>query len=275
MLLDCRPTLEKRHQTLPVPNEEPQARQEVQPTALPVQLQIQVRQKQFRNASRPVLHDVQFDLHRGETICILGQSGSGKSTLARIICGLDKDFRGNIRLAAQDKLPQGVVQLVFQDPFAALNPHQKVLETLEEALKYGGRKPHQSQGIREAAEQLLRDVRLPEHTWNAYPHELSGGQCQRVCVARALCAHPEVIILDESVSALDPSVQASVLNLLARLQSEKQLSYLFITHDLDVAAWISHRLLVLYQGKTDAFGPTVALFQNPPTDYTKHLFSFR
>jgi peptide/nickel transport system ATP-binding protein len=275
MLLDCRPTLEKRQQTLPVPNEEPQARQELQPNASPVQLHVQVTQKQFRNSARPVLHDIQFDLHRGETICVLGQSGSGKSTLARIICGLDKDFQGNIQLAALDKLPPGVVQLVFQDPFAALNPYQKVLETLEEALKYGGRQTLRSRGIRETAEQLLRDVRLPEHTWNAYPHELSGGQCQRVCVARALCAHPEVIILDESVSALDPSVQASVLNLLARLQSEKQLSYLFITHDLDVAAWISHRLLVLHEGKTDAFGPTVGLFQNPPTDYTKFLFSFR
>ncbi|MBU6325409.1 MAG: ABC transporter ATP-binding protein, partial [Bacteroidetes bacterium] len=133
----------------------------------------------------------------------------------------------------------------------------------------------QTGDILEQAKSLLREVRLPEHTWNAFPHELSGGQCQRVCIARALCAAPEVIILDESVSALDPSVQASVLNLLASLQQEKKLGFLFITHDLDVAAWFSHRLLVLRNGEIDAFGSTDDLMRHPPTDYTKHLFSFR
>ena len=275
MLLDCRPALEKRGQTLPLPGESRITLNTTPDAHAEEQLLIQVDEKQFPAATKPVLQHIAFSLRRGETICILGQSGSGKSTLARIVCGLDPHFKGFVRDENREKPSRGMIQLVFQDPLSALNPNQKVLETLEEALRFGGGKQKINDRVRETAKELLREVRLPEHTWNAYPHELSGGQCQRVCIARALCAHPEVIILDESVSALDPSVQASVLNLLASLQQKKKLGYLFITHDLDVAAWFSHRLLVLKNGEVDVFGATEELMRHPPTDYTKHLFSFR
>jgi peptide/nickel transport system ATP-binding protein len=275
MLLECRPSLDKRGHTLPAPGELVLPIYRIPESDASEQLIIRVDQKIFPSEQKPVLQDIAFSLRRGETICILGQSGSGKSTLARIISGLDRDFDGTITDERHESLPKGMIQLVFQDPLSALNPNQKVLKILEEAIRHGGK--NRSKGIhaREKAQEILRDVRLPEHTWNAYPHELSGGQCQRVCIARALCANPEVIILDESVSALDPSVQASVLNLLASLQQQKKLGYLFITHDLDVAAWFSHRILVLHEGKTDALDATETLMNAPPTPYTKHLFSFR
>jgi len=274
MLLHCRPSLQRRGETLPAPGETPHRFDLNIAQDAGILLDVRVDEKRFTAQRQLALSDVAFRLRQGERICILGQSGSGKSTLARIICGLDDAFKGQINIKNGAAPPPGMIQLVFQDPMAALNPNQKVLEILEEALRYSaGRKGRDD--VRKRALELLRDVRLPEHTHQAYPHELSGGQCQRVSIARALCADPEVMILDESVSALDPSVQASVLNLLAQLQQQRKLGYLFITHDLDVAAWFSHQILVLRDGKTDAFGETVSMMTQTPTEYTRHLFSFR
>jgi len=271
LLLNCRPRLSRRGYSLPdTTGKEAAALPTRHPKKSALLLQARVENKTFRRARKPALENVSVQVAAGETLCIIGQSGSGKSTLARILCRLDTDFSGSLETAPGEKA-RHPVQMVFQDPYSALNPGMRVNSAIMEVLRHRGLR---KEAVETEFNRLMDAVRLPGHCRNKFPAQLSGGQCQRVSIARSLAAAPNVLILDESVSALDPSVQASVLNLLQQLQRENDLGYLFITHDLDLAAWMADRVQVLLDGHSNCEGPAQALFNHPPTDYTRSLFRF-
>ena len=223
---------------------------------------------------------VDFAVQRGKTLAIVGESGSGKSTLARIIALIDAPSSGELRVAgevvdiARKRLTPDMrskVQMVFQNPYGSLNPRQKVGDVLMEPLLINTALPAAER--RDRAEAMLAKVGLaPEH-FNRYPHMFSGGQRQRIAIARALMLNPALLVLDEPVSALDLSVQAQVLNLLADLQDEFELTYVFVSHDLSVVRYIADDVLVLSQGVAVEQGPREALFANPQHPYTQQLFA--
>jgi peptide/nickel transport system ATP-binding protein len=236
----------------------------------------------FRSAA-PVIRavdGVSIDLDRGCTLGIVGESGSGKSTLARMVVGLLTATSGEIEL--DGKSVAGLlredrralyrrVQMVFQDPLGSLNPRKTVREILEAPLKaLCGMGPT---ARRHRVEELVSLVQLRAEFVDRYPHEFSGGQCQRVGIARALAAEPELLVLDEPVSALDVSVQAQILALLADLQSRMNLTYVFISHDLAVVETIASEVAVMYLGKIVERGPCSQIFANPQNDYTRLLLS--
>ena len=221
---------------------------------------------------------VSFDLKRGETLAIVGESGSGKSTLARMLAGLTEPSAGTIQIAGRDaaQLRRSgphtfgkLIQYVFQDPVASLNPRKNVGQILETPLKLlGGLGSNQRV---KRMEGLLDAIQMPKNTLQRYPHELSGGQAQRIAIARSLAAEAETIILDEPVSALDVSVQAQVLLLLDGLKQQFGLSYLFISHDLAVVEAISDRVAVMYSGEIVEEATTTDLFASPLHAYTRQL----
>ncbi len=223
---------------------------------------------------------VSFDLYKGETLGVVGESGCGKSTLAKAITFLDKPSAGQVWFNGEDlRLKSGRelrsvakdMTLVFQDPAASLDPRYTVMQSILEPLEIHGLVSEKEKYS--IVRDLLIRVGLSPHHAYRYPHELSGGQQQRVGIARALTLQPKVIILDEPVSALDVSVQASIINLLVKLQDELGFSYIFIAHDLSVVKKVSHRLMVLYLGKTMELGTIDDLFDNPLHPYTKALMS--
>ena len=205
---------------------------------------------------------VSFDLHRGETLGIVGESGSGKTTVARVIAGLQKPTAGTVTLG-------GKVAMVFQDPLGSLNPRMTVRATLEEALEISQSNNPNNPSI----EQLLEMVGLDETALDKYPHEFSGGQRQRVCIARAIACRPELLICDEAVSALDLSIRAQVLDLLADLKERLKLSILFITHDLGVVQHVADRIVVMNRGKIAEEGPCGQVLKAPREEYTRFLMS--
>ncbi|MBT9246324.1 ATP-binding cassette domain-containing protein (plasmid) [Gemmobacter fulvus] len=223
---------------------------------------------------------VDFAVERGKTLAIVGESGSGKSTLARIIALIDPPSGGVLKVAGRvvdigrKRLTPDMrskVQMVFQNPYGSLNPRQKVGDVLMEPLLINTAMPASER--RERAEAMLAKVGLmPEH-FNRYPHMFSGGQRQRIAIARALMLNPALLVLDEPVSALDLSVQAQVLNLLADLQDEFNLTYVFISHDLSVVRYIADDVLVLSKGEAVEQGSREALFADPQHPYTRQLFA--
>lgn len=216
-----------------------------------------------------------FDVRDGETLGIVGESGCGKSTLARMLVGLLPPSEGEIQIEGkvQDKASPRefgqMIQYVFQDPISSLNPRKTIREIMETPLKrlHGMSKAERNKRISE----IFASVNLREEFLSRYPHEFSGGQAQRIGIARALAAAARILILDEPVSALDVSVQAQVLNLLADLKKEFGLTYLFISHDLAVVEAVSDRVMVLYFGAIVEVGPADAIFKNAKHPYTKLL----
>ena len=226
------------------------------------------------------LKGVDFKVEKGKTLAIVGESGSGKSTLARIIALIDAPSGGVLKVdgpevnIGRQKLTSAMrskVQMVFQNPYGSLNPRQKVGDVLMEPLLINTSLSASER--REKAEAMLAKVGLqPEH-FNRYPHMFSGGQRQRIAIARALMLNPALLVLDEPVSALDLSVQAQVLNLLADLQDEFNLTYVFVSHDLSVVRYIADDVLVLSKGVAVEQGSREALFANPQHPYTQQLFA--
>jgi peptide/nickel transport system ATP-binding protein/glutathione transport system ATP-binding protein len=212
---------------------------------------------------------VDFDLAPGETLAIVGESGSGKSTTARAILGLVKATRGRVEAASgRSRRP---LQMVFQDPFASLNPRLDVEALLAEPAIANGQRLDAA--LRERMRFLLGKVGLSDDALTRYPHQFSGGQRQRLCIARALMLNPDVVVLDEAVSALDVSVQARVLDLLIDLQREFGLAYLFISHDMAVVERIAHRIAVMYAGQIVEIGDAAAVLATPQHSYTKRLIA--
>ncbi len=214
----------------------------------------------------PALRNISLRLERGKILAIVGESGSGKTTLAKCIAGLLTPTSGSIELPS----PEHRVQYVFQDPFASLNPGMTVEQIVLEPLTYLQSKPdRQTQLTR--LEQILTEVGLDFTQRHRYPHEFSGGQCQRIAIARALIAEPVLLISDEPVSALDVSVKAQVINLLRKLNQRHGLSQIFIAHDLWLARYLAHDVVVLYQGQIMEAGQCAAIFNRPSHPYTRDL----
>ncbi len=223
---------------------------------------------------------VNFEIKRGETLGLVGESGCGKSTIGRTILRLIEPTSGNVIFNNVDlqslsneemRKIRKDIQIIFQDPFASLNPRMTVGDIVSEPFLIHG--IHKKDKAIVEAKKLLEMVGVRSESIDRYPHEFSGGQRQRICIARILAVNPKLIICDESVSALDVSIQAQILNLMMDLQKELGLTYLFISHDLSVVKHISDRVAVMYLGKTVELADKKELFANPTHPYTKALIS--
>jgi peptide/nickel transport system ATP-binding protein len=237
----------------------------------------------FGRAKRYIMavNNVSFEVYPGETLGLVGESGCGKSTLARTLLRLIEPMNGEMLFEGQNitkisgkhlRHLRREMQIIFQNPFSSLDPRLKIGEAVMEPLLIhdsGGN----SKGRRDRTAYLLERVGLNPDWMNRYPHEFSGGQRQRVAIARALALNPKFIICDESVSALDVSVQAQVLNLLKELQGEFGLTYIFISHDLSVVKFMSDRIMVMNQGKIEEIGSPESIYRKPEKDYTRQLIA--
>ncbi len=239
--------------------------------------------KRYFDAPRGKIHavdDVSFTLKKGETLGVVGESGCGKSTLGRTIIRLQEATDGNVYLNGEDithikgkklKEAREKMQIVFQDPYSSLNPRKSIDAAVMEPFLQTKRFSRKES--REKADELMELVGIDARLRDAYPHELDGGRRQRVGIARALALEPEFIVCDEPVSALDVSIQAQVLNLLKKLQQDRGMAYMFVTHDLSVVRHISDHICVMYLGQMVEKCPTKELFQNTLHPYTKALLS--
>ena len=232
-----------------------------------------------KNKGYKALENVDLNLYAGETLGLIGESGSGKSTLSNAILKIHSFEEGKIYYEGKDiSILRGKdllnfrkqVQIIFQDPYTSLNPMKNIQQTISEPIKYH-RLILEKKEILEKVIELLNDVGLDETFLSRYPHELSGGQRQRVCIARAISLKPKIIICDECVSALDVSVQATILNLLNSLKNKYNFTYMFISHDLSVVRYMSDRIVVLFKGKIVEYEEADKLFSEPKNDYTKKL----
>ena len=239
---------------------------------------IEVTDLHVRYGAYEAVKGVSFSLGQGEILGIVGESGSGKSTIAKTLMGLEKKAAGSITFNLQPSTfnLRSKIAMIFQDAVGSLNPRMTVRQTLEEVLKVGKRSPDRLSGSdREIASPsaLLDLVGLSSAILDQYPREMSGGQCQRVSIARALACEPEVLIADEPVSALDVSVQARVLNLLRDLRQQLGLSILLIAHDLAVVKNVCDRICVMEKGLFVDCGDAADVFDHPQSDYTNRLLS--
>ena len=236
----------------------------------------------FKSGKRMVqaLDGVSFDLRRGETLSLVGESGCGKTTCARTILGVYPPTEGTILWNGKDTAALSRAertnfrqknQMIFQDPYACLDPRMTVSEIIEEGMKRHFSYPAEKR--RELVRELLETVGLTAEFASRFPHELSGGQRQRVGITRALALEPECLTCDEPIAALDVSIQAQIMNLLMRLQAERGLTYLMISHDLTMVQHISDRVAVMYLGVIVELAEAEALYKNPLHPYTKALFS--
>jgi len=293
-LLACRPPLDARPRRLPVIDDflrgggVPEGGELRRPEgdggiveARDLQKQFRLRTGWFAATVIPAVRAISFRLSRGRTVGLVGESGSGKTTVAMLLMRLLDASGGEVRFAGVDLLrlsPRDVlpfrkrIQVVFQNPYASLNPRFSIGRTLTEPMRIH-RLGTDDAGRTERARQLLQRVGMPENSLRRYPHEFSGGQRQRIAIARALAVEPEVLICDEVVSALDVSVQATVLNLLLDLQEERGLAYLFISHDLAVVKYMSDEVLVMREGEVVERGAPEAIYRDPQHEYTRKLLA--
>jgi dipeptide transport system ATP-binding protein len=231
-------------------------------------------------ATVKALAGVSFELEPGKTLAVVGESGCGKSTLARLLTMIETPTAGSLDIDGKDvtetaradrKALRRAIQIVFQNPYGSLNPRQTIAQALEEPLLVNT--DLSAEARREAALAMMQRVGLRPELARRYPHMFSGGQRQRIAIARALMLRPKILVLDEPVSALDVSVRAQVLNLLAELQAEFGLAYVFISHDLSVVRHIADDVMVMYLGKVVEKGPKETIFANPQHPYTRALMS--
>lgn len=239
--------------------------------------------KKYFSTARGLLHavdDVTMDIEKGHTVGIVGESGCGKSTLGRTIIHLLDKTDGKIFLEGEDvsdvkgkdlKRVREQMQIIFQDPYSSIDPKKSIRDTVKEPLKVSGR--YSKSEIEEKTDMLMDLVGIDERLKYAYPHELDGGRRQRVGIARALALDPKFVVCDEPVSALDVSIQAQVLNLLKKLQMDRDLTYMFVTHDMSVVKHISDEICVMYLGQVVEKCPSKELFKMPLHPYTKALLS--
>lgn len=229
-----------------------------------------------------VVNDVSFDIYKGETFGLVGESGSGKTTIGRAIIRINPTMSGDIiyngkkingRISSElDREVTNRIQMIFQDPMASLNERAKVDYIVSEGL-YNANNKFSRGERRQMVDKALEDVGLLPEFSSRFPHEFSGGQRQRIGIARALIMNPDFIIADEPISALDVSIRAQVLNLLSELQKKRELTYLFISHDLSVMRFIADRIAVIHKGVLVELGETEKLFRNPLHPYTRALLS--
>jgi peptide/nickel transport system ATP-binding protein len=298
-LIACRPALHPRGERLPVvsdflqpetaqprvrsgANEEPKETEELV-TVRDLTIRFPGPSRLFGKPKQhfTAVDGVSFEIYKGETLGLVGESGCGKTTLGRALLGLVPPSSGSIRYGEQDLTGAGKeqwkalrkeVQLVFQDPYSSLNPRLTIGAALTEPMKVAGLLPDSRQRRNRAAE-LLERVNLSPQLMNRYPHEFSGGQRQRIVIARALALEPDFLVCDESVAALDVSVQAQVLNLLNELKADLRLTLLFISHDLSVVRYMSDRMLVMQKGKIVESGSAEAIYRAPANAYTRELLA--
>ena len=236
----------------------------------------------FGNPTRylKAVDDVSFKLKKGSTLGIVGESGCGKTTLGRTILRLHPATSGEIYFDGQDintlktkalNALRPSMQIIFQDPYSSLNPRITVGDAIMEPLRVWNKGGNNNRERREYVLNLMKEVGLDQEHYNRYPHEFSGGQRQRVCIARALALKPSVVVCDESVSALDVSVQAQVLNLLNDLKNKWGFTYIFISHDLSVVKFLADRLMIMRQGKVVEMGDADAIYADPQQEYTRNL----
>jgi peptide/nickel transport system ATP-binding protein len=295
-LLHCRPSLTERPRRLPVIADYmaggalPAQPQRIRGSAPDDQVILEVqglkksfwlRQGLFGKREFQAVKGVSFKLARGKTLGIVGESGSGKSTLGLTLLRLHQASGGSAIFEGRDLLAMSArefqpfkrrIQIIFQNPYASLNPRFTVGQILLEPMRLHGIGAHDAERT-QLALALLERVGLPQQAYHRYPHEFSGGQRQRIAIARCLTMKPEILVCDESVSALDVSVQAQVLNLLQDLQDEFGLSYIFISHDLSVVKYISDQVMVMHKGEVVEMADSDALYRNPQHPYTRSLLA--
>jgi ABC-type glutathione transport system ATPase component len=241
-------------------------------------LEIRDLTKQF--GAHTAVDHVSLDVHEGETLGLVGESGCGKTTLGRMVLRLIKPTSGSVRFDGSDVLAASSsdmrklrrdMQIVFQDPFGSLNPRMRIAEIVSEPLVI--HESLTSDALRQRAAAMLKAVGLDESALNRYPHEFSGGQRQRICIARALMLKPRFIVADEPVSALDVSVGAQIVNLLAQLQRDFKLTYLFISHSMPIVRYLSTRIAVMRRGQIVEIGSTEQITERPQHEYTRTLLA--